>query len=411
MQNGSGEGRDLVYLAPHGWDTITQRAQQLTTALSETRRVLYVEPAAPSLPGNFRRLARGEPTGRWRGRLIQRGPSLWSYTPTPLLPFTLQFARLNELGHHLALPRLRRALARLGFVEPILVSGWPPAVAWAGDLGESLLVYDCMDDFPAFPQSELRRRFMVAREQELAERAALITVTSEQLGEKWAPRHPRVRPLPNGVPDSFLAACLDAAPPADIAAIPGPRLLYIGVISSWLDDALLAQLACIHPEWSLVLVGPVEAASRALRQLPNVHLLGARPHEALPGYLAAADACLIPFQISPLTTAVNPVKLYEYLAAGKPVVSTALPEVAHYGEVCYVASGVQTFVRAAEQALAEQPDDPRRAERRRIAAANTWSRRAATLDELIAELLSSGTRLAASGRATAGTPFAALPRT
>lgn len=384
--------RDLIYLAPHPWETHTQRAQQLTMALASGRRVLYVEPVAPSFAGNLRRLIRGERTGHWRAHLTRRGESLWSYKPPPRLPLTLDFARVNQLGHALVRPRLRRVLDQLGLTAPVVVAGWPPAAAWAEQLGESLLVYDCMDDFSAFPQPPRRRRLMRQWQELLGQRAALLTATSEPLAAGWVHRHPNVHLLPNGVSDAILTETCTARPPADMAGIPGPRLLYIGLISSWLDDALLAQLACIHPEWSLVLVGPVEVASRALRQLPNVHLLGERPHEALPGYLAAADACLIPFKISPLTTAVNPIKLYEYLAAGKPVVSTDLPEVARYADVCYVASSDRSFVRAAEEALCEPCDDARRAARRRIASENTWTRRAAEFGMLLATSAGAGSR-------------------
>lgn len=384
--------RDLIYLAPHRWDTITQRAQQLTTALARRHRVLYVEPVAPSLAGNVRRLATGRGTGPWRGRLTRRDEHLWSYTPPPTLPLTMDLAGVNRLAHALVAPLVRRVLADLRFSDPLVVAGWPLAEAWAGQFGEVALIYDCMDDFPAFPQPRRRQRLLEASERALARRAALITVTSEQLGAKWRSQHQHVYALPNGVTDAFLTATAGAREPADLAAIPRPRLLYFGAISRWLDDATLAQVACIHPEWSLVLIGPVEADMRALRRLPNVHILGPRPHEELPGYLAATDACLIPFTISPLTTAVNPVKLYEYLAAGQPVVSTALPEVERYAPLCYVTSDRVSFVRAAERAVCEARDDVRRARRRQVAAENTWTRRAAAFDALLAEHLPHGAR-------------------
>ncbi len=374
---------DLVYLAPQRWETIKQRPQQLATALAATRRVLYVEPVAPSVAGNLRRLASGRRPSPWRGRLTRRGERLWSYTPPPLLPLTMDLGSLNRLAHAIVAPGVRRALAALGFMAPVVVVGWPLAGAWAGQFGESTLIYDCMDDFPAFPQPRHRQRLLAASEAALAGRAALLLATSERLAAKWRPRHPNVRLLPNGVPDAFLAAASVALEPGDLAALSRPRLLYVGAIDRWLDEALLVRLARAHPEWSLVLVGPVTAPLGALRPLPNVHLLGPRPHESLPGYLAASDVCLIPFTVSPLTMAVNPVKLYEYLAAGAPVVSTALPEVARYGAVCALAPDAAGFLRAAECAVREARDDPRRALRRQIAADNTWERRAAEFDAIL----------------------------
>lgn len=376
--------RDLVYFAPHGWDTIRQRAQQLTLALATNHRVLYVDPVAPSLPGNVRRVLRGEPTRPWRGGLRQRAENVWTYTAPPLLPLALDLATVNSVSHNLIAPQIEQALDRLGFGQPTVVVGWPPAVAWASRFHETALVYDCMDDFPAFPQPARRSRLLEVYEQRLCERVAFITATSEQLAAKWQARHPHVHLLPNAVPDAFLSPARGSEPPADLAAIPGPRLLYIGMIGPWLDDALLAQAACIHLDWSFVLIGPVDTDIRTLQRLPNVHFLGARPHDSLPGYLTGADACLIPFKLSPLTTAVNPVKLYEYLAAGKPVVSTALPEVARYGALCYVAAEGVSFLRAAERAIAEGVNERLSEERRAIAAANTWSQRATAFDQLLA---------------------------
>lgn len=371
---------DIIYLAPHRWDSIRQRAQQLTTALASDRNVLYVEPVAPSLVGNLKRFAMGTMPGPWRGGLTQRGPRLWSFRPPPLLPMTLDFGQVNALGHSLVRPKLREVLAHLELRQPALVVAWPPAVRLVGELGESVAVFDCMDDFPAFPQSPRRQRFMGAVEDELCRTVRLITVTSGILANKWSPQHDFVRLVPNGVPGTFIDAAATAHAPSDMMALPAPRLLYIGSISSWLDDALVAQVACMHPDWSFVFIGPIELESRALRSLPNVHLLGPRPHGTLPGYLAGAAACLIPFNISPLTRAVNPVKFYEYLAAGKPVASTALPEVERYADIAYVQSPQLSFARAAELAVAEGVNSALAARRLAVARENTWQRRADDFD-------------------------------
>lgn len=378
-----GNAPSFIYLAPHGWDSIRQRAQQLTSALSQSATVLYVEPVAPSIAGNLRRFARGDLPGPWRGGLTQRGPRLWSFRPPPLLPMTLDFAQMNALGHSLVRPKLREVMARLELADPALVVGWPPAVRLVGELDESLAVFDCMDDFPAFPQAPRRQRFLATVEDELCIRARLITVTSGILANKWQSQHAMVRLVPNGVPDTFIDAAATAQPPPDMRALPEPRLLYIGSISSWLDEALVAQVACMHPEWSFVFIGPIERESRTLRSLPNVHLLGVRPHDALPGYLAGATACTIPFNISPLTRAVNPVKFYEYLAAGKPVASTELPEVERYAELAYVQSPRLSFARACELAVAEGARSDLIEQRVAVARQNTWRRRA---DDFVAHV-------------------------
>lgn len=383
-------GRDLIYLAPHRWDTVMQRSQQLTAALAARHTVLYVEPVAHSIVGRVRRLVQRHHGGPWRSRLTRRGERLWTYTPQPLLPLSMDVRGVNQLAHALAARPLNSVLAGLGFRAPLLIVGWPLAGDWVGRLGEGSVVYDCMDDFPAFPQAPRRRRLLAASERELAARAALITVTSVQLARKWRAGGHDVEIIPNAVSDGFLDAITAARMPADVAEIPRPILLYVGVLNQWLDTAVLAQVACSRPDWSLVFVGPVESDVGALRRLPNVHLLGPRAHTTLPGYLAAADAGMIPFKISPLTTAVNPVKLYEYFAAGLPVISSALPEVHVHDAVCYIASEHATFLQAAERALAEPPNDPRRGRRRAIARVNTWGQRAAAFERLLATYPSLG---------------------
>jgi glycosyltransferase involved in cell wall biosynthesis len=284
----------------------------------------------------------------------------------------------------LARPGLVRTLAGLGFRRPALVVGWPLAAPWVGHLGERVAVYDCMDDFPAFPQPARQRRTIVAAEALLAARCEHVVATSAVLREKWAGRAGSVRVIPNGVAEAFLAALAGApAMPADLAAIPAPRLLYGGVLDRWLDQGSLVALARRHPEWSLVFVGPVEVSVAELAALPNVHLLGSRPHEVLPGYLAASAVGLIPFAVSTLTVAVNPVKLYEYLGAGLPVAATPLPELAQFADVCYLGASGDAFVRAVERAVDEAADDPQREERRAVARRHTWGQRAADFAALL----------------------------
>lgn len=376
---------DLVYLAPHSWHLIAQRAQHLTAALAERGwRVLYVEPIAYSALGNLRRLAARQAV-TWRGSLIARGEHLWSYAPPPGLPLTMDAPLLNRLGHQLALTPLRRTIARLGLRQPRLIVGWPLAAPWVGRLGESMVVYDCMDDFPAFHQSAWRRRLMVATESSLAAQADSIVATSGRLQEKWHARGYATQLIPNGVVGTFVET-LAGQPtiPADLAAIPAPRLIYIGSLGQWFDQDTLVALARRYPEWSLVVIAPRELPIPALEALPNVHLLGPRQHRELPGYLAGATVGLIPFTVSPLTVAVNPVKLYEYLAAGLPVVSTPLPELEQFADLCYIGASGDGFIAQVERAVAESDEDPRRERRRLTARQHTWAQRAADFSAILA---------------------------
>ena len=166
------------------------------------------------------------------------------------------------------------------------------------------------------------------------------------------------------------------AVPADIARLPGPVIGFYGTLQDWVDYDLLRKLALRHPEWSVVLIGQQLADVSAVLGLPNVHLLGRKPGEQLPAYCKGFDVGLIPYRIDERMTYVNPIKLREYLAAGLPVVSTAVPEVRRYPALATVADDHEAFITGVEQALAS--DSPTaRAARSDAMRSETWHGRVA----------------------------------
>jgi glycosyltransferase involved in cell wall biosynthesis len=153
--------------------------------------------------------------------------------------------------------------------------------------------------------------------------------------------------------------------------VKGPVLGFFGLIHEWIDLELIAALARRRPDWTVVLIGKASVDVGALRELPNVKLLGRRPYESLPGYCKGFTVGLIPFAVNELTRNVNPIKLREYLSAGLPVVSTALPEVQAYSESCHVAGSTEAFIEACEAAV--RGDTPELRRRRSDAMAReTW---------------------------------------
>ena len=187
--------------------------------------------------------------------------------------------------------------------------------------------------------------------------------------------------------------------PADLRGLPRPVIGYVGEIAAWFDTGLVRRLALRHPEWSIVLVGPATAEARHALSGASIHLLGRRPYSELPRYLAGFDCCLIPFRASPLTAAVSPVKLYEYLAAGKPVVSTPLPSVLPFGREILIGAD-RRFLEAVDEAVAGRDDVAAAEARRGRARANTWEDRVARiLDALRDAEAARERRGAAPGRA------------
>jgi GT2 family glycosyltransferase len=238
------------------------------------------------------------------------------------------------------------------------------------------VVYDCMDEWDGFPNIGAD---LLAAEHELVRAADAVTVTGPLLLQKWGAQARRCEVVRNGVDFPFFR---DNCQPNDRFAFRAPVIGYYGAIAEWLDLELLAALARRHPEWQFVLAGDVFVPDlRGLDRMANVALLGLLPHAEMPALLWHFDVCLIPFRVNAMTHAVDPVKLYEYLSGGKPVVSVPLQEVLVHGDIIACASGADEFERAIAAALGER-DGPRAEARRALAARNQWSERFARTDAL-----------------------------
>jgi glycosyltransferase involved in cell wall biosynthesis len=376
----------LLYLAPNRWGGLRQRPQHLVEGLARTRTVVFVEPAAHSLPGVLRRRLAGLPSAPLRARLRRVIDNLYVFSPAASLPWSLRARGINRLVHRRAWDQLR-GLA-LPWDAPVdAVVGWPPAFDLVRWLRPRRLLYDCMDFFPGFLHGR-RRRLIESLESELCRSATVVVTASRWLERRWTQRHPRVTRIPNGVElRRFLDTGLAPELPADLADIPRPRLGYVGTVGPWVDLPLLTRMAHRRPECSIVLIGPRERETPWLPMPANVHCLGERPYERLPDYLAALDVLLIPFLVTDLTRAVNPIKLYEYCATGKPIVATPIEDVVAVGDLCYVGGDADTFAGAIDSALREAAagDPVRRGRRRALASASSWDTRVAALAELLAD--------------------------
>jgi glycosyltransferase involved in cell wall biosynthesis len=164
-----------------------------------------------------------------------------------------------------------------------------------------------------------------------------------------------------------------------------PIIGYYGAISDWFDMNIVAHCARSRPEWNFVLIGATFGADlKPVDGLKNVHFLGEKPYAELPGYLAYFDVCTIPFKLIPLTLATNPVKFYEYLSAGKPVVSIDLPELMQYANDCYLARNANEFLNELDKALAERNDQAKIDRRILLARENSWDARVSRLVEAAA---------------------------
>jgi glycosyltransferase involved in cell wall biosynthesis len=261
---------------------------------------------------------------------------------------------------------------------------WAPLALAARERFGWRVIYDCMDDHREF---ETTGAAMLRHEERLVAESDLVVASSRALHDRFLPRARRTLLLPNATDFDHWShpAALDPLP-----AVPAPVIGYFGTIAAWLDVEMLLDAAARRPTWHFVLIGDVLGIDdSALRRRTNVHLLGREPYLALPSFLARFDVACIPFRKTALTRSVDPVKFYEYLSAGKPVVATALPELEPHRTLFYPLDAESEFVPQIEAALAEAqaPDRLERVARRReFARCNTWEVRQRVLEEALATL-------------------------
>jgi GT2 family glycosyltransferase/glycosyltransferase involved in cell wall biosynthesis len=357
---------DVVVLPVIDWHFRIQRPQHLARELAhQGGRVVY-------LSTEFDRLRPGRPPYRmleqvdervWVARLACPEPLPRIYRD-PLAPYQLTVVAeaLRHLVDDLGLD-FTALLAQHPFWEPVL---------WAS--GAHLLAYDLIDDHAGFEGTE---PWVLDAEQRLVSGVDLTTVTAASLQAR-APASVLVRNAADV--ERF------ATTPDDVVRGSRPTVGYFGAIAHWFDVDLVARCAREHPEWDVVLIGSTTGADTAtLRSLPNVRLLGELPYGDLPAHLHSFDVCIIPFHIIPLTEHTNPVKAYEYLSAGKPVVATAMPEVRLMQPYVHVADDRDSFVALLDTAMAEVGDDELAARRQEWARQHTWAARAELMERAFRE--------------------------
>ncbi|MDX2092049.1 MAG: glycosyltransferase [Kofleriaceae bacterium] len=345
--------------------------------LARTRRVLWLNSLGTRPPS----LASGRDLSKIKRKLVEvaRGPQnvendLWVATPLVLpLPYS---AAAGAFNRQLLRATIKAMRLRLGIDRFQLWTFLPTTAPYVGSLGEELAVYYCVDEWSLF--SYLDREHIVAAERALLAKVDAVFAVNHALADAKRRVNGATFVSPHGVDHALFARALDDATPVpgDLASIRGPRIGFYGTLRDWVDFDLIAHIARARPQWSIVLIGQQLADIAALAGLPNVHLLGQRPHRELPAYCKGFDVGIIPYRIDARMSFVNPLKLREYLSAGLPVVSTAVPEVERYSGMCRIASTPNAFVAALDAALHE--GSPTARGQRSTAMKNeTWSARVA----------------------------------
>lgn len=331
---------DVVCLSHLRWDFVYQRPQHLLSRFARQGRVYFVE---EPIFGN---------TGAPYLDLSEREGGL--QVAVPRLPHGLTAEQIEDVQREL----LNGLLKEQHITRYALWYYTPMALGFSSHLSPLLTVYDCMDELAAFKFAPPRLREL---ELALFQKADLVFTGGQSLYEAKRDKHTSVHAFPSSIDKAhFGQARKQQDQPIDQAAIPSPRMGFFGVIDERLDIDLLEALADAQPDWQLVVVGPVVKIDPAtLPQRRNIHYLGGKSYKELPAYLSGWDVALLPFAINESTAFISPTKTPEYLAAGKPVVSTPIRDVVRpYGEegLVHIAATAAEFEVAIAAAL-EQKDD------------------------------------------------------
>ena len=386
---------DILCISSIDWDFIWQGHQEIMSRLAaEGHRVLFIENTGV-------RQVRVSDIGRIRARLKnwRRGtkgfreerPNLFVHSP---LVLPLPYSRLaGWINRQVMMRSLTRWMRATGFSRPIVWTFLPTPLAREviARIDPVVTIYHCVDEF-ASSSADARR--IVTSEEQLFRDAELVFVTSEKLRERAAKFSEHVHLFPSGVSLEAFGAARDSgvAVPDDLARLPRPVAGYVGGIHQWVDQDLIVAAATRLPDTSFALIGPAQVDVSRLQACPNVHLLGQRPHAEVPAYIQGFDVGLVPYRIADYTANVYPAKMNEYLAMGKPVVATDLPEVHRFNRehdnVVTVGRTADEFAAAVAGAVTPAGDEARR---RRIAAAerNGWARRLRDMSALIDEVIAS----------------------
>lgn len=353
------------------WNFVYQRPQHLLSRMARNRRVIFIEePVCDETRAPHWQFDRAEPNV-----LVCR-----PHTPA------------SDGGFHdRQMPHLKALVQELLQQEQlndfILWFYTPMALPLAEGLNARAVVYDCMDELSAFLHAPPQ---LLEREAALLARADLVFTGGPSLYRSKKGRHPQVYCFPSSVDaPHFAGANGRIAEAADQAALPHPRLGYFGVLDERIDLPLLARISEAHPEWQIVTVGPVAKIDpAALPRAANLHHFGQRDYRDLPSYLAGWDVCLMPFARNRSTEFISPTKTLEYMAAGKPIVSTPIRDVEEpYGDIVYLGRTPKEFIAACECALtagtAERGE--RRARMRDILARTSWDKTAEQMSALMAD--------------------------
>lgn len=371
-------GQDIICLGPVEWGVINSVTSYSALGFAKNNRVLYVEPLRSW--ATLRRTLQWQHRGKERMPAIEQvAENLWVFRPPPYALPGLTHSRFVSEANGIIFAHLLRGVARrMGFRDPILWSSLYDSGSVMRHFMASLRIFESVDYDAALARDDRHRALVLALEADACRSADLVIAVTEELAAPLRTHNPSVHVVNCAADLDFFGRALDPATPVpeSMARLPKPVIGYLGGVDPWkIDVGLLRHMARQHPEWSIALVGYVWFGfdPSVFADCPNIHILGKQDYEDFPGFLKGIDVAIMPFPLNETTLNGDALKLYEYLAGGRPVVSTRVPVARRLAHAVRIADTVEEFTHAVESALADPPE--RREARLAAVAPHSWDAR------------------------------------
>jgi glycosyltransferase involved in cell wall biosynthesis len=336
---------DIICISTQDWNDLWTRKQRFMKRFAEMGcRVLYIETQVHWIT-YLRELRR-----RW-GRIFaflsgsrKIRDNLWVTTPPLVLPFFQMNSFICKLNSRLLSWYINQQSSKLGFDDPVIYSYVPSSSYLMRRLKSTRKLYECVDEF-AVDKGLVRKKTIARLERETMSQCNAVVVTAQFLYDRKSRFARNMFLIPNAVDTNhYKKTNAGVVTPAEIFdKLPKPVIGFVGALAYWIDLDLIAFIAETFPRYSFLFVGPVSVSVDRLRKYDNIHFLGRKPYEELPRYLAGIDVCINPYVLDDIASGCSPLKLYEYIAAGKPVVSVRMPEAEKFEGLVEIADSYEQF--------------------------------------------------------------------
>lgn len=383
-----GVPKNIICISSVDWFPIPTRKQQVMSRLPGYHNILYVEPPITLLsPIKDRGLTFKLSRFMKGNRKIK--DNIIVYCPPPILPFGNIFKWINKINQWWIAAFIKRAAQNAEMDNPLVWTYMPNSYDLVKKMNYKALVYDCVDEHSEY-RGFINKNTMLTMERELIKKCDIVFVTAEGLYDSKSKYNKNTYLITNGVNFELFNSVQDEKikPHGEVKNLPKPVVGFIGVIQEWIDLDLIFEIAQNNPGLSVLMVGPVGAGVdvEKLKNLTNVYFVGAKKPEILPYYIKIFDVCINPFRQSNLTKNVSPLKFYEYLATGKPIVTVDMPAVREFSDCVLIAKDNREFIYNITEAI-EKDTEELKQKRIEKGKENSWEEKVTTMLDILDERL------------------------